>query len=109
MAPMGYFSAIQIAALILAIISILASLAFFLFPKIKQDPRLKTDVRGDVEVGSARLEKLGLSKKQAEALSSELKGRLDQSLIATLGDGVDRQHFIDVLEQNRTSQDSGAD
>lgn len=107
MAPVGYFDTIQIAALVLAIISILATPEYLLFPVVKRDPRLKIGLGGGVEEGSARLEKLGLSKEQAKTLSSALKGRLDQSLIATLGDGVDRQHFFAVLEQIRTSQDAG--
>ena len=109
MTPVGYFSAIQIAALVLAIISIFATIALLLFPWIKRNPRLKTGSRSEVEEGVGRLENLGLSNEQAKILNGVLKGRLDQSIIGITADGVDRQLFYDVLEHIATSQDSGVD
>ena len=109
MTPVSYFSAIQIAAVVLAIVGILATTVFLLLSRVKQDPRLKNDPAGETVAGLAFLESLEPCNEPAKSLNSVLKGRLDQSLIDILGDEVDRHLFFDVLEHIGTSQDSGVD
>ena len=105
----SYFSTIEIAALILAIVTIVSTLIFWLLPMVKTRAGSEIGVIGDGDACVARLEELGLSKKQARMLKEQLNGDLDQPLVDILRDAGNRQLLINLLEELQTSERSGDD
>ncbi len=105
----SYFSTIEIAALILAVVSIVSMVIFWQLQMVKRDPRSEIGALGEGETCVSKLEELGLSKKQALLLNKRLNGNLDQPLVDLLIDAGNRQLLINVLEELQTPQESGDD